>query len=97
MTPHTDAINKIVAGTYDFTNEDFEGVNDILTGEELASKDFYCTKAPIAEYWLKSFINSDVIGEQVQEIDEPILKHLTRVEAVKSEDLTKFTLTFYFS
>ena len=97
MSQHTDAINKIISGTYDFTNEDFEGVNDILTGEELVSKDFYCTKAPIPEYWLKAFVNSDVIGEQVHEVDEPILKHMTKVEAVKSEDLSKFSVTFYFS
>lgn len=97
MSPQIQAINQITSGTYDFSNDDFEGVNDILTGEELASKDFYCTKAPIPEYWLKVFINSDVLGEQVQEVDEPILKHLTRVEAVKTEDLSKFSLTFYFS
>ncbi len=32
MSPHIDGINKIVSGTYDFTNEDFEEVNEILTG-----------------------------------------------------------------
>lgn len=63
----------------------------------MATKEFYSTKAPIPEYWLKAFINSDILGEQVQEVDEPILKHLLKVEAEKSADLTKFTVTFYFS
>ncbi len=79
MAPHTDIMNKITSGTYDFTNDDFEGASEILTGEELASKEFYSTKAPIPEYWLKVFLNSDVLGEQVQEVDEPILKHLLRI------------------
>lgn len=33
------------------------------------------------EYWLKVFLNSDILGEQVKERDEPLLKHLVKIEA----------------
>ncbi len=42
-------------------------------------------------------MNSDVIGEQVEERDEPLLRHLEKVEGGKSEDLTKLWVDFYFS
>jgi hypothetical protein len=66
MGPQIEIMNKIIQGTYDFTNADFEDCNDLLTGEELATTQFYSTKQPIPEYWLKVFLNSDVLGEQVQ-------------------------------
>ena len=34
-------------------------------------------------------MNSDVIGENVEERDEPLLRHLEKVESGKSEDLKK--------
>lgn len=46
---------------------------------------------------MKAFITSEMVGEHVHEIDEPLLKHLIKVEAEKSEDLTKFSVYFYFS
>lgn len=46
---------------------------------------------------MKVLINSDVIGEQIEERDEPLLKHLTKVEAGKSEDMNKLWVDFYFS
>ncbi len=33
MSPHIEVMNKIIAGTYDFTDDDFDGANEILTGE----------------------------------------------------------------
>jgi hypothetical protein len=42
-------------------------------------------------------MNSDVIGESVEERDEPLMRHLERVEAGKSEDLKKLWVDFYFS
>jgi hypothetical protein len=41
--------------------------------------------------------NSEVIGEQIEERDEPLLKHLVKIEAGKSEDLNKTWIIFYFS
>jgi len=41
--------------------------------------------------------NSEVIGEQIEERDEPLLKHLVKIEAEKSEDLNKTWIIFYFS
>lgn len=32
MAPHIEAMNKIISGTYDFTDADFEGSNEVLTG-----------------------------------------------------------------
>jgi hypothetical protein len=42
-------------------------------------------------------MNSDVIGEEIEERDEPLLRHLDKVEAGKSADLKKLWVTFYFS
>lgn len=42
-------------------------------------------------------MNSDIIGEQVEEKDEAILRHLERVVAGKSEDLKKLWVDFFFS
>jgi nucleosome assembly protein 1-like 1 len=41
-------------------------------------------------------MNSDIIGEQVEERDEPLLKNLLKIEAGKSEDLKKLWVDFYF-
>ena len=57
----------------------------------------YFTDEKISEFWLKVFMNSDVIGEQIEERDEPLLKHLEKVEAGKSEDLKKLWVNFHFS
>lgn len=46
---------------------------------------------------MKVFTNSDVVGENIEERDEPLFKHLLRVEAGKSEDLKKLWVDFYFS
>ena len=42
-------------------------------------------------------LSSDVVGEHVQEADEKLLKHLTKMEADKTEDGKNLTVTFYFS
>jgi|GEM_PF-4081202 len=98
FNPFISDINKIVSGEFDFTDADFEGAGDLLTGEELAVKNNYTSKKEsIPEYWLKALICSEIVGEQVHEIDEPLLKHLTKIEAEKNEELTKFSVYFYFS
>jgi len=42
--PFISDINKIVSGEFDFTDADFEGCGDLLTGEELAVKNNYTSK-----------------------------------------------------
>lgn len=90
-------MNKIISGDYDFVEADFQGVDGILTGQELANKDTNIKKESIPEYWLKVFLNSDVLGEQVREIDEPILKHLYKIQAEKAQDMSKLSVYFYFT
>lgn len=68
-----------------------------MTEQEQETKHNYFTNEKISEFWLKVFMNSDVIGEQVEDRDEPLLRHLEKVEAGKSEDLKKLWIDFYFS
>ncbi len=56
----------------------------------------YFTKEPVSEFWLKALVAHDVIGEDIKPNDEPILKHLTRIEANKKE-INSLSLTFHFS
>ena len=68
-----------------------------MTEQEQETKHNYFTNEKISEFWLKVFMNSDVIGEQVEDRDEPLLRHLEKVEAGKSEDLKKLWIDVYFS
>ncbi|XP_053210979.1 nucleosome assembly protein 1-like 1-A [Panonychus citri] len=51
----------------------------------------------IPEFWLTIFKNVDLISENIQECDEPILKHLTDIKVKLVENPMSFTLEFYFS
>lgn len=42
-------------------------------------------KSELVEYWLKSLKNSDIIGREIKEKDEPLLKCLTRIEMSKEK------------
>lgn len=95
--PLTDEINSIVSGTYTFSDADFQEIGELLTEQEQETKHNYFTNEKIAEYWLKVFSNSDVIGEHIEEHDEGVIKHLERIEVGKSEDLKRLWITFYFS
>ena len=97
FAPLTGEINNIASGQHGFTDGDFEGVGELLTEQEHELKHNYFTAEKIPEFWLKVFTNSDVVGEQVEERDEPLLKHLERVEAGKSEELKRLWVDFYFS
>lgn len=97
FAPLTSEINNIVSGQHDYTDIDFQEIGDLLTEQEQELKHNYFTKEKIAEFWLKVFTNSDVLGEQIEQRDEPLLKHLEKVEAGKSEDLKKLWVDFYFS
>jgi hypothetical protein len=48
----------------------------LLTEQELETKHNYFSNEKIPEYWLKVLLHSEVIGEQVEERDEPLLRHL---------------------
>ena len=51
----------------------------------------------IPEFWLTIFKNVEVIGENIQEHDEPILAHLTDLKIKNSLKPKGFTLEFHFS
>ena len=74
--PFIDEINSIVMGKYTFTDTDFQEIGELLTEQEQETKHNYFTQEKISEYWLKTFMNSDVLGEHIEERDEPLLKHL---------------------
>lgn len=90
-------MNNIIQGKHQFTDSDFQEIGELLTEQEQETKHNYFTEEKISEFWLKVFMNSDVIGEHVEERDEPLLKHLEKVEAGKSEDLKTLWVDFFFS
>lgn len=47
---------------------------------------------PIADYWLKAFKNQEILQASIEEKDESVLKHLTKVTFAKDGD----DRTFYF-
>ena len=68
----------------------------MLTEQEHETKHNYFNNEQIPEYWLRVLTSSDVVAEEIEERDEPLLKHLVKIEASKSPDLKKLSLTFYF-
>lgn len=84
-------------GKHTFTDSDFQEIGELLTEQEQETKHNYFTEEKIPEFWLKSFMNSDVIGEHIEERDEPLLKTLEKIESGKSEDLSKMWVDFFFS
>jgi len=95
--PFINEMNNIIQGKHQFTDSDFQEIGELLTEQEQETKHNYFTEEKISEFWLKVFMNSDVIGEHVEERDEPLLKHLEKVEAGKSEDLKTLWVDFFFS
>ena len=53
-------------------------------------------KNPMAEYWLKAIKNSEIIGPQIMEKDQPVMKFLTKITATKNEYNTEITVEFHF-
>lgn len=52
----------------------------------------------VPEFWLQAMKNTDIIGETIQEHDEPILKHLTDVRVrLHDQKPYGYTLEFYFA
>jgi nucleosome assembly protein 1-like 1 len=51
----------------------------------------------IPEFWLTAFKNYEMVGEMIQEHDEPILRHLTDVEVQMCKEPPGFNLLFHFS
>ncbi len=89
-----DEINNIISGTHAFSDADFEN-NQVLTEEESNLKHNYYKNEEFSEYWFKALVSSDIVGEEVREIDEPLIKHLTRIQAVReSENNLKIIFTF---
>lgn len=74
--PFVDEISSIVEGKHTYSATDFEDIGDLLTEQEHETKHNYFTQEKIPEFWLKVMLSSDSIGEHIEEIDEPLLKHL---------------------
>lgn len=51
----------------------------------------------IPDFWLTVFRNVDILAEMIQEADEPLIRHLTDIEVVMSQEPMGFTLVFHFS
>lgn len=66
--PLLDEINNIISGTHTFSDADFEN-NEVLTEEESKLKHNYYKNEEFSEYWFKALVSSDIIGEEVREID----------------------------
>lgn len=67
---------------------ELEKENELKTSVEANTK-------PIAEYWLKSFKNCEILEQSIEEKDEAVLKHLTKVTFAK--DGVNRTYYFHFS
>lgn len=97
--------NQIVNGEYEPTEEecDFKSPIDELPTElkeQLTvanGPDSAADVKGIPDFWLTLLKNTDIIGDMIQEHDEPILKHLTNVEVTVLKEPMSFTLHFYFS
>jgi len=100
-----DKRNLIVNGEYEPTDaeSDFKSDIDDLPAElkeklsVINGPDGPKDEKGIPEFWLTLFKNTDIIGEMIQEHDEPILKYLTNVEVTVTKEPMSFTLLFYFS
>jgi len=90
-------VNAIVNGR-ELTDADLEGKEDFFTAEELASEDFKTSSAdPLSDYCLKILQKNPMIKEGIKAHDEPILKHLTGIDAQIFEDNDNYELKFHFS
>lgn len=78
-------------------DEDFEGVESIFTDAESNTKKEHYGAVKVNDYWLKTLQNDMIANSELRQCDEPILKQLKRVEAVKAEDDTKLSVTFHFA
>jgi nucleosome assembly protein 1-like 1 len=74
--PFINEINDIVQGKHNFSDADFQEIGELLTEQEQETKHNYFTNEKISEFWLKAFMNSDTLGEHIEERDEPLIKHL---------------------
>lgn len=53
--------------------------------------------SPLAEYWLKVFKNSKTLATLLGKNDEPILRHLLKIDGYDNRDQNKCGLVFTFS
>jgi len=93
--PLLDEVNDIANGKA-LTDEMLEGKEEFFKPEELEAKEFMNEK-PLEEYYLKMLKKGSVIAEYIKSADEPILKHLTKIESEVFEDKDDYKLKFHFS
>lgn len=88
-------IQEIVEGK-ELTDVDFEGsVLDLLTAPEREQMKHHMGKSDrIKDYWLRCLKEGHATSQEIHLNDEPILKHLAKVESGKEEG--KLWLKFHF-
>jgi len=111
LVPLHEKRRQIVNGLYDPNDVECElpvPFDQEFLAEELQKQDAIKRDLPdaeknaadaegIDEFWLTVFRNSSVMGSFIQHYDEPVLKHLTDVQATLHKEPMGFTLSFHFS
>jgi len=90
-----DEVNDIANGKA-LTDELLAGKEDFFSPEELEAKEFMNEKK-LEDYYLKMLKKGPMIAEYIKSSDEPILKHLTKIETEVFEDKDDYKLKFHFS
>lgn len=90
-------INEIIEGKRDLVEADFVGVEHLLTEQERQVRKDYMAASRFQDYWLKALQYSENASSEIHPNDEPILKHLYRLEASKSDDGSRLSVKFHFS
>ncbi|KAM3138143.1 hypothetical protein pb186bvf_009816 [Paramecium bursaria] len=88
--------NEIIEGSRLLTEEELKDVDFYLEGDEASQKNSALIQEPLYGFWYNALKNSDIIAQEIKERDEPILKHIIKVEYQQQDGSENFTLLFYF-
>lgn len=106
--PHYEKRAAIVNGRYEPTDEECEWADEEEEeeGEEKQDKSKAEAEANLSvvpedakgipEFWFTTMKNVENLSQQIQEHDEPVLRHLTSVEMEYTENPAGFMLKFHF-
>lgn len=100
-----DKRKQVVNGQYEPNDEECEFKSDLDELPAELKEKLTVANGPqagkeetgIPDFWVTLFKNTDIIGEMIQEHDEPILKHLIDVNVTISREPMGFELHFHFS
>jgi len=96
--PIQEEISKIIAGERAPLQEEIESFKDQLTADETAKITENLTATTFTDYWHKVFKTCVRFEGLIFEVDEPLLKKLTKIENIPAEgDSSDFTLVFHFA